>query len=107
MKLLNERSIQNHFLNSKTVLKFRKNKLSLPPIGSGRVVRPDGLKGNRVKVPNSPAAVKLIKHVDNYSLPLDKTGKVSKRVSQSEDLPSFLLINRTRGIGRLNVLHNA
>ena len=88
-------------------IKIQKNKLSLPSIGSGRLFRPDGLKGNRVKVPNSPAAVKLIKHVDNYSLPLDKTGKVSKRVSQSEDLPSFLLINRTRGIGRLNVLHNA
>ena len=58
-----------------------------------------GLKGNRVKVPNSPAAVKLhFKRLDNYSLPL--MHRASGRLqdgSQSEDLPSFIQPSGLRG----------
>ena len=72
-----------------------------PRIGSVSSDRANGLKGNRVKVPNSPAAVKLQFQLTEktYATDVAATSGRFRQGSQSEDLPSFIL-DRPPGLGR-------
>lgn len=59
--------------------------------------RVGGLKGNRVKFPDRPAAVKL-RQSSGQSVPLAVSCREGVRMrSQSEDLPTIYGFNRTRG----------
>ena len=80
---------------------YRVNMYLCSRIGSDLSGRASGLKGNRVKVPDSPAAVKLhIQLFGKHSCHWRKEapGRFRKG-SQSEDLPSFKPA-RSPGIGR-------
>lgn len=68
-------------------------------IGSVSPVRGYGLKGNRAKIPNSPAAVKLRRTFRHYFCHWPtKAGKAFRNGSQSEDLP-FMKGLYPRGLG--------
>lgn len=59
-----------------------------PQIGFQRVVRPKELKGNRVQIPDSPAAVSSIPTRDSLFLHWQPCREGGQRESKSEDLPS-------------------
>ena len=73
-----------------------------PRIGSEMVIRRFGLKGNQVKVLDSPAAVKLVNALWHMLIATNKSSHEKlgrrQRVSQSEDLP-FIKGYPPRGLG--------
>ena len=83
-------------VGSEKVIFLQKKILILQPIGSKRPAGPRGLKGNRVKIPDSPAAVKLRQPLEFYT-PLIAISGRPRVGSQSEDLPSVFVFNRARG----------
>ena len=72
---------------------FRKNDYLCSRLVPKRPFRPDGLKGNRVKIPDSPAAVKLYpKRIDSQYATGGNTGKALMRESVRRPAIVFLLL---------------
>ena len=79
--------------NTFTRTTFRKNDYLCSRLVPKRPFRPDGLKGNRVKIPDSPAAVKLYsKRIDSQYATGCNTGKALMRESVRRPAIVFLLL---------------